>query len=118
MTASTGIAGVAIGGSTLHAFAATFVQKNVGSHTWGYAKPMDKRRVRDVDVLFIDEISMCSGEYFDRVSEHLALIRERPREPFGGLQVVLMGDFLQLQPVCEAKNTASTTEEDFARRCV
>ena len=103
VTASTGIAGVAIGGSTLHAFAATFVQKNVGSHTWGYAKPMDKRRVRDVDVLFIDEISMCSGEYFDRVSEHLALIRERPREPFGGLQVVLMGDFLQLQPVCEAK---------------
>ena len=103
VTASTGIAGVAIGGSTLHAFAATFVQKNVGSHTWGYAKPMDKRRVRDVDVLFIDEISMCSGEYFDRLSEHLALIRERPREPFGGLQVVLMGDFLQLQPVCEAK---------------
>ncbi|CAL6301737.1 unnamed protein product [Bathycoccus prasinos] len=103
VTASTGIAGVAIGGSTLHAFAATFVQKNVGSQTWGYAKPMDKRRVRDVDVLFIDEISMCSGEYFDRVSEHLALIRERPQEPFGGMQVVLMGDFLQLQPVCEAK---------------
>ena len=37
VTASTGIAGVAIGGSTLHAFAATFVPKNVGSHTWGYA---------------------------------------------------------------------------------
>lgn len=103
VTASTGIAGVAIGGSTLHAFAATFVQKNVGSQTWGYAKPMDKRRVRDVDVLFIDEISMCSGEYFDRVSEHLALIRERPQEPFGGMQVVLMGDFLQLQPVCETR---------------
>jgi ATP-dependent DNA helicase PIF1 len=114
VTASTGIAGVAIGGSTLHAFAATFVQKNVGSHTWGYAKPMDKRRVRDVDVLFIDEISMCSGEYFDRVSEHLALIRERPNKPFGGIQVVLMGDFLQLQPVCEAKKHG---EQNGGRFC-
>jgi ATP-dependent DNA helicase PIF1 len=113
VTATTGIAGVAIGGSTLHAFAATFVPKNVGVATWGYAKPADKERIRDVDVLFIDEISMCSGEYFDRVSNHLALIRGRPREPFGGMQVVLMGDFLQLQPVCETKKHGAQEEGRF-----
>jgi len=113
VTATTGIAGVAIGGSTLHAFAATFVPKNVGVATWGYAKPADKERIRDVDVLFIDEISMCSGEFFDRVSNHLALIRGRPREPFGGMQVVLMGDFLQLQPVCETKKHGAQEEGKF-----
>ena len=65
----------------------------------------NRTKIRGTDVIVLDEVSMLSGELFDRLSEKVAAIRRRhdydPLEPFGGIQLILSGDFLQLPPVVE-----------------
>ena len=52
------------------------------------------------DILIIDEISMISGKYIDRLDALLKIIRESMK-PFGGLKIILCGDFYQLPPVSQ-----------------
>ena len=59
-------------------------------------------RVRAAECLVIDEISMLPGRIIDYLDFHCRSIRQRMDEPFGGIQLVAVGDFLQLPPV--AKN--------------
>jgi ATP-dependent DNA helicase PIF1 len=98
--ATTGIASESIDGVTIHSLAGCGVVENI--HFLGLkGKANETRRevIQAYDVLFIDEISMLSGEMFDRLSEHFGIIRQNTTKPFGGLQVVVFGDFLQLQPI-------------------
>ena len=103
-TASTGIAAEAIGGTTIHAFCGLGVSKTI-HQGFGYASVEVKRRVRECDVLLVDEVSMLSGEFFDRLSHHLKRLRGDPR-PCGGIQMILFGDFLQLGPVDDTEQRA------------
>lgn len=57
------------------------------------------KRLRALDTLVIDEISMLTGELLDRMDQLLRKIRREECSPFGGVRVVLLGDFLQLPPV-------------------
>ena len=57
-----------------------------------------RARWTETDILVIDEISMLSGEIFDLLSQVGSRVRNDPR-PFGGLQLVMCGDFFQLPPV-------------------
>ena len=96
--ATTGIASESIDGVTIHSLAGCGVVEKI--HFLGKGlTPARKEVIQEYDVLFIDEISMLSGEMFDRLSEHFGIIREDTTKPFGGLQVVVFGDFLQLQPI-------------------
>ena len=100
VTASTGIAAVGVQGTTLHAvlgcgvpcLASDFLRK---------PSSLDKKRLLSLDTLVIDEISMVSGEMLDRVDERLRIIRGQPDVPFGGIQLIAIGDFLQLPPVSQ-----------------
>ena len=96
-TASTAIAAEAVNGTTLYAFCGLRVSKTVADG-FGFGSDLTKQRVRECDALLVDEVSMLSGELFDRLSFHLKRIREDPR-PCGGIQMILFGDFLQLGPV-------------------
>jgi ATP-dependent DNA helicase PIF1 len=60
-------------------------------------------------VLVIDEVSMMSGQLFDALGNIAMVVREHDR-PFGGLQLVLVGDFLQLPPVAAAATWAFEAE--------
>jgi ATP-dependent DNA helicase PIF1 len=51
------------------------------------------------DILVIDEVSMMTPELFEKLDEIGRAIRRNPHQPFGGLQLVLVGDFFQLPPV-------------------
>ncbi|CAL6287048.1 unnamed protein product [Bathycoccus prasinos] len=96
--AATGIASESIDGVTIHSLSGCGVVEKI--HFLGKGlTPARKEVIQEYDVLFIDEISMLSGEMFDRLSEHFGIIREDTTKPFGGLQVVVFGDFLQLQPI-------------------
>ncbi len=56
------------------------------------------QRWEQAQLLLIDEISMMDGEFFDKL-EHVARIVRRSKLPFGGMQLVICGDFFQLPPV-------------------
>ena len=98
LTASTGSAAVLIEGKTLH----SFLGIGLGDKEPGYylesIQPKKKRILKHMQVLIIDEISMISQELFEFISEYLILLRGVDR-PFGGVQLVLCGDFYQLPPV-------------------
>ena len=104
IAAPTGIAAEAIEGYTIHKVAGFGVPKSVGD--LGHVNKLRESVIKEYDVLMIDEVSMIAGEFFDRLSEHLTKVRRDPR-PFGGMQVVLFGDFLQLGPIDNTNERAS-----------
>jgi len=65
-----------------------------------------RNRWKEVDILVIDEISMLSKNLFELLNEIAQRVR-RNNLPFGGIQLVLSGDFYQLPPVFKNKNEAS-----------
>lgn len=100
VTASTGIAATHIGGMTIHSWSGvgardTFTQYDL-DQIMGREKTV--RRIKGTHVLVIDEISMLDGKLLDMVDVVCRTARGR-NEAFGGIQVVLVGDFFQLPPV-------------------
>jgi ATP-dependent exoDNAse (exonuclease V) alpha subunit len=100
ITASTGIAGTHIGGMTLHSFAGLGVRESYGRRDINEIaeKPWVSVRIRNADVLIVDEVSMLHPATFEAADAVCKKVR-RSSDPFGGLQVVLCGDFFQLPPV-------------------
>lgn len=90
-----GIAAVNIGGRTIHSFAGIQLARNFKEVSNAWSR---KKEWRACKVLIIDEISMMHALLFHRLEIIARLIREDPR-PFGGIQLVICGDFLQLPPV-------------------
>ena len=102
ITASTGIAAVNIGGQTLHSWSGIGLGnmpleatiQNVFSVKFSKLR----RRIKNAKMLAIDEISMISSATFDLLDGVFKVVRGNEK-PFGGLQMILFGDFLQLPPV-------------------
>ena len=103
IAAPTGLAAENIDGCTVHAAAGIGVSSDV--HGFGYLTQLHRNRIQNYDVLMIDEVSMLAGEFIDRLSEHFSQARQNSR-PFGGLQIVFFGDFLQLGPIDNTKRRA------------
>lgn len=105
LTASTGIAATHIHGTTIHAWSGIGILEALSPMDLDKiaSKEAVVRRVQKARVLIIDEISMLSGDTLDMVD---AVVREvrRSELPFGGLQVVLVGDFYQLPPISRSGN--------------
>ncbi|CUA75518.1 ATP-dependent DNA helicase pfh1 [Rhizoctonia solani] len=102
VTASTGIAALNIGGITLHSFAGIGLGDLPLRDLLG--KIRDSKSAHDrwlkTEILVIDEISMVSGKLFDLIDTIGRKIRKN-KEPFGGIKLVVSGDFFQLPPVSE-----------------
>lgn len=100
VTASTGLAACNIGGMTLHSFAGIGLGKEDVMTLVKKIRRNQKAKNRwlKTKVLIIDEISMVDGELFDKLSQIGRTIRNNGR-PWGGIQLVITGDFFQLPPV-------------------
>ena len=110
VTASTGIAATHIGGTTIHSWSGIGIREKLESKDIE-AISRDKQlvaRYRNTHTLVIDEISMLPGWFLDLLNTLAKVLREDSR-PFGGIQVVLVGDMFQLPPV-----TRGSTTEQFA----
>ncbi|XP_067892471.1 ATP-dependent DNA helicase PIF1 [Heterodontus francisci] len=102
-TASTGVAACHIGGTTLHSFAGIGSGKAPLQQCVELAQRSGiLRHWQSCKHLIIDEISMVEGEFFDKL-EAVARIVRKCNEPFGGIQLIVCGDFLQLPPVTQNK---------------
>ena len=100
VTASTGLAACNVGGVTLHSFAGIGLGKEAVPELVRKIKRNQKAKLRWIrtKVLIIDEISMVDGDLFDKLESIARAIRNNGR-PFGGIQIVITGDFFQLPPV-------------------
>ncbi len=100
VTASTGIAATHIGGVTIHSWSGIGISKTLNRYELAEIVGRDKlvKRVRGTHVLIIDEISMLDGRMLSLVDTVCRTIRNSA-QPFGGIQVIFVGDFFQLPPV-------------------
>jgi ATP-dependent DNA helicase PIF1 len=107
VTASTGLAAVNIDGVTLHSFAGIGLGKEPAAELVKKIKRNPKNRTRwsRTKVLIIDEVSMIDGDLFDKLEQIARMIRGNG-SPFGGIQLVITGDFFQLPPVPERDRLA------------
>lgn len=100
VTASTGIAATHINGQTIHSWSGLGIKDEI--HEEDLVKISKRKKVRtrleNTQVLIIDEISMLSGKLLTCIDQTLRYFKISP-EPFGGVQIVLCGDFFQLPPV-------------------
>lgn len=100
-TASTGVAACHIGGITLHQFAGIGTGTATLERCYQLAsRPNVVSAWRRTKYLIIDEISMVDSEFFDKL-EAVARHVRRNDKPFGGIQLILCGDFFQLPPVAK-----------------
>jgi hypothetical protein len=100
ITASTGIAATHIGGMTIHSWSGIGIRNTLNDYDLDQITQNERvvKRVRGTHTLIIDEISMLSATTFTMVDRVCRAIRHS-EDPFGGLQVVLVGDFFQLPPI-------------------
>ena len=128
ITSTTGMSAILIGGTTIHSFlgiglgnaSVENLVKNIKT------KPFFKKRWVELDTLIIDEVSMLSPELFDKLEEIARILRrktpkrmlkedEEKELPFGGIQLILTGDFLQLPVV---RNDNFCFESKSWKKCV
>eukprot|EP01083_Nonionella_stella_P159859 521943_1 len=119
-TACTGVAACHIGGSTIFHFAG--IGRGDGSPEVLARKIRANREAveawRTVRLLIIDEVSMLDSRLYDKLETIARLIRNSSR-PFGGIQLLLCGDFFQLPPVSKGSDAKHFCfEADSWRRCV
>ncbi len=100
VTASTGIAATHLSGVTIHSFTGMGVLNDLTRSDLNriLKKNYLSKNLKKTDVLIIDEISMLSLEQLD-IADRIIRAFRKNEEPFGGMQVVLCGDFFQLPPI-------------------
>lgn len=116
ITSTTGISALLIGGTTLHSYLGIGLGQGSAEKLADdiLKKSYMKLRWNKLDVLIIDEVSMLSPELFDKLEQVARIVRSKqprrlltentvPEIPFGGIQLILSGDFLQL-PVVGSDN--------------
>ena len=106
--APTGIAAINAGGSTLHSFFRLPFHPLLPNDSRYNARNIRKtlkygsdhcRLLREIELIIIDEISMVRADIIDFIDKVLRIYCRNMREPFGGKQLLLVGDIYQLEPV-------------------
>lgn len=104
VTSSTGTSALLMNGTTLHSYTGIGLGKSSAESLIENIRKKGhiSKRWRNLQVLIIDEISMISPDLFDKL-EHIARIIRNNSEPFGGIQLIISGDFCQLPCIGEEK---------------
>ena len=115
VVAPTGVAAINAGGQTIHSFFQLPFGPQIPENALGKAfnaktvaaqyQKLNKKKInliRSLDLLIIDEISMVRADVLDAIDAVLRRVR-RSQKPFGGLQLLMIGDVHQLAPVAKAE---------------
>ena len=101
ITATTGLAATHLGGNTIHAWSGIGIYDYLSRKFFEKFPKTRAEIIKNTDILVIDEISMLHDFRLDMVEEICRTIRQNDK-PFGGIQVILCGDFFQLPPINRA----------------
>src|SRR3989344_2084235 len=117
ITASTGIAATHIGGMTMHSWSGIGIRTKLDKYDLDKIASSEyiNKRVRRTRVLIIDEISMLSDNMLDMVDMGCREIKQSS-EPFGRIQIILVGDFFQLPPI--VKNSSEEKQASLISNSV
>ncbi len=107
--APTGLAAVNVGGQTIHSF---FGLPPRLIRPDDIKRSRNARVMRRLKLLVIDEVSMVRSDLMWAIDQSLRLNRGRPREPFGGVRLILFGDLHQLPPVVQDAEVAVHLESE------
>lgn len=100
VAAPTGIAALNVDGLTLHRLFSFGASTTLDDVATGVYRPRRfAREIRAMDTLIIDEASMVRADLLDQIETALRRYGPHPGEPFGGVQIVLVGDLFQLPPI-------------------
>lgn len=95
--APTGVAALNVGGQTIHSLFRLPIGV-IADHEIDQSAEL-KKLLNAIDTLVVDEVSMVNADLLDAMDRSLRQARQKPNEPFGGVQLVLFGDPFQLAPV-------------------
>ncbi|VEU40045.1 unnamed protein product [Pseudo-nitzschia multistriata] len=102
VAAPTGVAAVnlgpELGAQTVHSLAGVGVPQTAS----GFEKmlsPWTAKKWKKIEVLVLDEIGMLGADFLDWMDVYVRKARKKPLEPFGGIQLIFVGDFAQLGPI-------------------
>jgi ATP-dependent DNA helicase PIF1 len=113
--APTGLAALQVGGNTIHSFFGfplrTLVKNDPDIRAWGKGHPR-LRILKKMDVLIIDEVSMVRVDMMDAIDQALRLNMNIDL-PFGGKQLILIGDVFQLPPVVTSNDNPYSDESPY-----
>ena len=101
ITATTGTAAFLINGKTVHSYLGIGLATESAEYIYNHVRHKlahIPKKLRKIKALIIDEISMLDEKLLDKISDYLKFVCKNEK-PFGGIQVVLTGDFCQLAPV-------------------
>ncbi len=104
VTATTGLAATHLGGNTIHAWSGIGVHDSLPPNLIADMPKGRRDTIKKTDVLIIDEISMLHDYRLDMVEQVARKVRASDK-PFGGIQVILCGDFFQLPPVTRGEGS-------------
>lgn len=107
VVAPTGLAAVNVGGQTIHSF---FGLPPRLIRVDDIKRSRNGRVMRQMKTLIIDEVSMVRSDLMWAIDQSLRLNRNQPREPFGGVRLILFGDLHQLPPVIRDHEEAAHLE--------
>ena len=113
--ASTGVAADHIGGVTLHSLLGQGLALEPLEHLLQRARVNHKLRAKwlRIDLLVVDEVSMLDPVFFEKVDHVVRALRNQRETVFGGVQLLLAGDFYQLPPVDRDRLIASSSVATF-----
>lgn len=119
ITSTTGISAYNIGGITINSFMGIGTAESpieVLLKRLRY-KHSIRDRIIQTDILVIDEISMMSASTFEKINVIFQTLR-RSKRPFGGIQLVLTGDFLQLETVFNENKSSMQYDRELDKRLI
>lgn len=105
ITAMTGCAAVLLGhgAKTFHSWAGIGLGKDTAEFIAKKMKSQSKKRWKETSTLVLDEVSMLTPDLLEMIDKLAKMIRQNSK-PMGGIQVIFVGDFLQLPPVAKGGN--------------
>lgn len=110
IVAPTGLAAINVGGQTIHSFFG-FPPRLIQSND--IRRSRNGRLMRKLDCLVIDEVSMVRSDLMWAIDQSLRVNRGKPREPFGGVRILMFGDLHQLPPIVQEQEVAAHLDDEF-----